>query len=82
MTLPFDPEHEQTIREYAASLTTDSLLLEIIDQMDRAIEINNSGAFRVASLLIGEFETRKDCQPLTEFRKMIDFAIAQTHKAK
>jgi hypothetical protein len=84
MTLPFDPENERTIREYAASLSTRDLTFEIIEQMTRALEINNSGLFRVASLLMVEYETRADTDQstrkrLADYRKLIDYAVEATH---
>jgi hypothetical protein len=84
-TLPFQAEHEQNIRDYAATLTTIQLAQEIKFRVNRAIAINNSGAFRVASLLMIEFETRADADQSTrkkirKMRTMIDFAIRETHK--
>jgi len=84
MTLPFDPENERVIREYAASLSTRDLTFEIIERVERAIEINNSGAFRTASLLMMEYETRADTDPstrkrLADYRKLIDYAVEATH---
>ena len=85
MTLPFDPADERNIRDYAASLTTRELYAELSERMVIACESNNSGLFRVASLLMIEFESRNDSEYqharklIAKLREQIDLAVAATH---
>jgi hypothetical protein len=72
----FMTEHELIVAEYARSLSKNDLIITLIDQVNRAVAINNSGAFKVASVLITELESRGLTFPeLSEFRKLIDEGV-------
>jgi hypothetical protein len=70
---------EKFIVEFARSLPDHELLFEAVDQMEHALDENNTGRFKVASLIFAEAERRGLAPPaMSTFKKQLDEAIEQT----
>jgi hypothetical protein len=75
-------KEESFIAEFARSLSDNELRLEVLEKMNHAMAINNTGALKVASILMGEMESRGISWPdLSEFKNEVDEAIRITLKA-
>jgi hypothetical protein len=63
-----DQGNVQCIIDGARTMPDRILIQEFVDMVDRAIDINNSGLFKVAGLLMDEFRA---------FRNLIKRAVAE-----
>jgi hypothetical protein len=74
-------EDIQAITAYARALSTHELWAEIEATMERAFILNNTGTFKIATILLAELETRVPLSPsVLAFRQNLEAAIANTER--
>jgi hypothetical protein len=52
-------DNENTLIEYARTFSDRDLRMEIVEKMNRALEINNTGALRVVDILFDVLKERE-----------------------